>query len=46
VREANYQIIVKRWLSVTPDLQYIIRPSGSSTIGNAFVLGTQLAMNF
>jgi porin len=46
VLEANYQITVKRWLSVTPDLQYIIRPSGSSAISNAFVLGVQLATNF
>jgi porin len=45
VIEANYQITVNRWLSVTPDLQYIIRPSGSSAISNAFVLGVQLAMN-
>jgi len=42
--EANYQITVTRWLSVTPDLQYIIRPSGSSAISNALVLGVQLAM--
>ena len=45
VLEANYQITVTRWLSVMPDLQYIIRPSGSSAISNAFVLGVQLAMN-
>ena len=44
VLEANYQITVTRWLSVTPDLQYIIRPSGSSAISNAVVLGVQLAM--
>jgi carbohydrate-selective porin OprB len=28
----------------TPDLQYIFRPSGSSAISNALVLGVQLAM--
>jgi porin len=44
VLEANYQITVTRWLSVTPDLQYIIRPSGSSAISNAVILGVQLAM--
>ena len=44
VLEANYQITVTRWLSVTPDLQYIFRPSGSSAISNALVLGVQLAM--
>jgi porin len=44
VLEANYQITVTRWLFFTPDLQYIIRPSGSSAISNAVVLGVQLAM--
>ena len=44
VLEANYQITVSGWLSVTPDLQYIIRPSGSSAISNALVVGVQLAL--
>lgn len=34
-----------RWLQVQPDLQYIIHPSGTGTIGDAFVLGLQLAVN-
>jgi carbohydrate-selective porin OprB len=46
VIELNYQIILKRWLSITPDMQYVIRPSGSSAIGNALVLGTQVAIIF
>jgi porin len=46
VLEANDQITFNGWLSVSPDLQYIIRPSGSSAISNAFVLGVQLAMHF
>jgi porin len=46
VIEANYQISLNGWLSITPDLQYVIRPSGSSAIKNAFVLGTQLAIVF
>jgi porin len=46
VIEANYQITVKRWLSITPDMQYIIRPGGSSAISNALVMGTQVAMSF
>ena len=44
VLEVNYQVTVTGWLSVTPDLQYIIRPSGSSAISNAFVLGVQLVL--
>ncbi len=46
VIEANYQINLKRWLSITPDLQYIIRPSGSSAIGDALVFGAQVAISF
>jgi porin len=46
VIEANYQINLNRWLSITPDLQYIVRPNGSTAIKNAFVLGTQLAIVF
>ena len=46
VIEVNYQITFNRWLSITPDMQYVIRPSGSSTIKNALVLGTQVAIVF
>jgi len=46
VIEMNYQITFNRWLSITPDIQYVIRPSGSSAIKNALVLGTQLAIVF
>jgi carbohydrate-selective porin OprB len=44
VLEANDQITATRWLSVTPDLQYIIRPSGSSASSNAVVVGVQLVL--
>jgi len=46
VIEMNYQITLNRWLSITPDIQYVIRPSGSSAIKNALVLGTQLVIIF
>ena len=46
VIEVNYQITINGWLSITPDLQYVIRPSGSKAIKNAFVLGTQMAIVF
>jgi porin len=46
VIEANYQVTLTNWLSITPDLQYVIRPNGSSAIKNAFVLGTQMAIVF
>jgi porin len=44
--EVNYQITLKRWLSIMPDMQYVIRPSGSSAIRNAFVLGTEVTISF
>ena len=44
--EANYQIALRHWLSITPDLQYVIRPSSSGVINNALVLGAQAAINF
>jgi porin len=46
VVEMNYQITLNRWLSITPDIQYVIRPSGSSAIKNALVLGTQVTIVF
>jgi porin len=46
VIEINYQITLTRWLSITPDMQYVIKPSGSGAIKNALVLGTQLAIVF
>jgi porin len=46
VIEMNYQITLNGWLSITPDLQYVIRPSGTSAIKNAVVLGTQVAIVF
>jgi len=46
VIEANYQITLNRWLTMTPDMQYVIRPSGSRAIKNALVLGTQIAIVF
>jgi porin len=46
VIEANYQVTLTNWLSITPDIQYVIRPSGSSAIKNALVLGAQVAIVF
>jgi len=46
VIELNYKIAMRRWFSISPDLQYVIRPSGSSAVGNAFVLGVQMNVVF
>jgi len=46
VVEANYQATLPHGIFVTPDVQYVIKPSGSSRIKNALVLGLQLAVSF
>ena len=45
VFEATYQIEVATWLSVQPDLQYVIHPSGTN-IPNALVLGARATVSF
>jgi porin len=44
--EVNYQITLNKWFSITPDLQYVIRPAGSTATRNAFVLGAQTSIVF
>jgi porin len=44
--EVNYQITFTKWFSITPDLQYVIRPAGRTAIGNAFLLGAQTSIVF
>lgn len=46
VLEATYQCQVTPWLSVQPDLQYIINPGGTRDFGNAFVIGGRLSVIF
>jgi len=43
--EATYQIELTTWLSVQPDLQYVIHPSGAD-IANALVLGARTTVSF
>ena len=45
VLEATYQIELSPWLSVQPDLQYVIHPSGTN-IANALVLGARTTVSF
>ncbi|MEO0796556.1 MAG: carbohydrate porin [Verrucomicrobiota bacterium] len=44
--ELTYLIQVTPWLQFQPDLQYIIRPNGLTTIDNAVVVGFQSAITF
>lgn len=46
VLEWTYEIAITPWLNVQPDIQYIIKPSGTSTIPDALVLGAEIAINF
>jgi porin len=45
VLEATYQIELSPWLSVQPDFQYVIHPSGTD-VANALVLGVRATLSF
>jgi hypothetical protein len=42
--EWTYAVAVTPWLTVQPDVQYVIRPDGRSSIPNALVVGIQIAL--
>jgi len=46
VLEAAYSFNITTWLTITPDLQYIVRPSGMKSIDNAFLAGVLLYLTF
>jgi porin len=46
VFEVSYQAQLSPWLSVQPDLQYIIQPGGSTAIPNALVIGVSVGLDF
>ena len=46
VFEWSYEIKVNSWLTVQPDVQYIVNPGATHTIQNAWVLGAILNANF
>jgi porin len=46
VIEAAYAAQITPWLTIQPDVQYIIRPGASGDLGNAFVLGGQASVVF
>jgi porin len=45
VLEATYQMELTPWLSLQPDVQYVIHPSGTD-IANALLLGAQATVSF
>jgi porin len=46
VLEWTYEVAIAPWLTLQPDLQYIIKPSSMSQIANALIGGVQIAINF
>ena len=46
VFEWAYQIQVNPWLTVQPDVQYIVNPGATGTIQNAWVLGAVVNVSF
>lgn len=41
--EATYLYVFRNWLSLQPDLQYVIHPGGDERLRNALVVGFRLA---
>jgi porin len=46
IAEIDYGLQVKRWLSLRPNLQYVINPGGTGKIPNAFVIGLYTQVTF
>ena len=46
VLEATYQAQITPWLSIQPDVQYVIQPGGNGAVPNAFVLGLACSIDF
>ena len=46
VIEANYRFQLAPWLYITPDFQYVLRPSGSDEIEDAAVFGGEISIDF
>jgi len=44
--ELTYQIPLKPWLTIQPDIQWIYHPGGSRAIDNALVLGLRTRLTF
>ena len=46
VLEVTYQLNLTKWLYVKPNAQFIINPGGTQDLGNAFVIGSRVSVNF
>jgi porin len=46
VIEFTYQAQITPWLTIQPDLQYVINPGGANDLNNALVVGGRAAFTF
>jgi porin len=46
ILEADYNVQARRWLSVRPNVQCVIKPNGTGKILNAFVIGLCTGVTF
>jgi porin len=46
VIEATYRAPVSAWVTLQPDLQYIINPGGQRAASNALILGMRAEVGF
>ena len=43
--EITYKFVIRRWISIWPDFQYVWKPSGDRRIGSAPILGLRLVFD-
>jgi porin len=46
VLEFTYKATLTPWLYIQPDAQFVINPGGTQDLGNAFVIGARVSLNF
>ncbi|OYX74039.1 MAG: hypothetical protein B7Y81_01140 [Caulobacter sp. 32-67-35] len=44
--EASYRAVLRPWLTVQPDVQYVVNPGGDPGIGDALVIGLRTQLSF
>jgi porin len=46
VLETTYQAQITKWLSIQPNVQFIINPGGTQDLDNALVVGGRVSIIF
>ena len=46
VLEVTYQANLTPWMYIKPNAQFVINPGGTQDLGNAFVIGGRVSVNF